>query len=61
MEFLSALVVTSMHYCSPDLWLQLYDLDKEVAMEAIDILDEACDQEVRAGHLIRVINTHHLM
>lgn len=24
---------------------QLYDLDKEVAMEAIDILDEACDQE----------------
>ena len=27
--------------------LQLYDLDKEVAMEAIDILDEACEQEVR--------------
>ena len=26
---------------------QLYDVDSEVAEEAIDILDEACEEEVR--------------
>ena len=26
---------------------QLYDLDKQVALVAVDILDEACEEEVR--------------
>ena len=26
---------------------QLYDLERRVAMEAVDILDEACEEEVR--------------
>lgn len=25
--------------------LQLYDIDRQVAMEAVDILDEACEEE----------------
>ena len=29
---------------------QLYDIDKEVANEAIDILDEACEEEVSSTH-----------
>ena len=30
--------------------LQLYDLDKQVALEAVDILDEACEEEVGFMH-----------
>ena len=26
---------------------QLYDLDRRVALEAVEILDEACEEEVR--------------
>ena len=29
---------------------QLYDMDSEVAEEAIDILDEACEEEVSFCH-----------
>jgi len=28
-------------------FLQLYDTDSDVAMEAADVLDEACEDEVR--------------
>ena len=35
------------------LYYQLYDVDEEVAMEAVDILDEACEEEVSLiGYLL---------
>lgn len=31
---------------------QLYDVDEEVAMEAVDVLDEACEEEVSFDWLL---------
>ena len=30
-------------------FLQLYDTDEDVAMEALDVLDEACEEEVSSS------------
>ena len=30
---------------------QLYDLDRRVALEAVEILDEACEEEVNTSHV----------
>ena len=35
-------------------FLQLYDTDSDVAMEAADVLDEACEDEVRWTQFITI-------
>ena len=30
---------------------QLYDTDEDVAMEALDVLDEACEEEVSSSYV----------
>ena len=38
---------------------QLYDLDKQVAMEAVEILDEACEEEVHHVYVhVHVLVVH---
>ena len=31
---------------------QLYDLDRRVSLEAVEILDEACEEEVSSPYLV---------
>ena len=37
---------------------QLYDLERQVALEAVEILDEACEEEVSFSPLTQLSHTH---